>query len=905
VPAAAFQPPVLVFQPPDLADGPAETARARTESAQSDGDSGGKTSRRRRRGGRGRGKGGSGDGGAEQQGGISAQDADHADSAQAGAAVKGASHPGDADTAEATADGYGGTEDAADAAAPQAARSHKGGEGGHEQPGDDHAAGEEGGSGGSSSRRRRRRRQRNGTLDAGGEVPAPDEPADTVVHVREPRPATEPDDVRAVKGSTRLEAKRQRRREGRDTGRRRPPIVSESEFLARREAVERVMVVRQRGDRTQIAVLEDGVLVEHYVDKASHQSFVGNVYLGKVQNVLPSMEAAFVDIGKGRNAVLYAGEVNFDASGLEGVAKRIESALKSGQSVMVQVTKDPIGHKGARLTSQISLPGRYLVYVPGASMTGISRKLPDTERNRLKQVLKKVAPEEGGIIVRTAAEGASEEELQHDVTRLVAQWQAIERKAKTASAPDLLYGEPDLTIRVIRDIFNEDFTKLVVASDSEWDLVDEYVRYVAPNLADRLERWTDDKDLFTAYRIDEQIAKALDRKVWLPSGGSLVIDTTEAMTVIDVNTGKFTGQGGNLEQTVTRNNLEAAEEIVRQLRLRDIGGIIVIDFIDMVLESNRDLVLRRLIECLARDRTKHQVADVPSLGLVQMTRKRVGSGLLAAFSVPCEHCNGRGIIVSTDLTDLPHSHARNGQLIAAPKPGSTRSRSARSKAIAQVAAKTIEPEAAKAVSVAPDSAASDSAAPDSAASDSVAPDSAASGSVGPDSAAPVSVASSADLGAAAGDASPAGAAGGDGAAPDRDSAAAVARNAAAAGDDVTSGDSAGGGSAAAPRRRPRRSAHREAGPPDSVLAARTATARADDESAAGAAAQPDGTSPPTDELAGGKAPATNGHPDGTSREPAGSEDATPDSAPGDNAAAATESGENQGSGGSPSASTTE
>ena len=416
------------------------------------------------------------------------------------------------------------------------------------------------------------------------------------------------------------------------------------------------MVVRQRGDRTQIAVLEDGILVEHYVDKASHQSYVGNVYLGKVQNVLPSMEAAFVDIGKGRNAVLYAGEVNFDASGLEGESKRIESALKSGQSILVQVTKDPIGHKGARLTSQVSLPGRYLVYVPGASMTGISRKLPDTERTRLKQILKQVMPENAGVIVRTAAEGASEEELARDVSRLAAQWEAIERKSKTATAPELLYSEPDLTIRVVRDIFNEDFTKLVIASDGEWDMVDEYVRYVAPHLADRMERWQDDKDVFAAYRIDEQLAKALERKVWLPSGGSLVIDHTEAMTVIDVNTGKFTGQGGNLEQTVTRNNLEAAEEIVRQLRLRDVGGIIVIDFIDMVLESNRELVLRRLLECLARDRTKHQVAEVTSLGLVQMTRKRVGSGLLEAFSVTCEHCNGRGVIMSMEPVD--HAHAR-------------------------------------------------------------------------------------------------------------------------------------------------------------------------------------------------------------------------------------------------------
>jgi ribonuclease E len=363
------------------------------------------------------------------------------------------------------------------------------------------------------------------------------------------------------------------------------------------------------------------------------------------------MEAAFVDIGKGRNAVLYAGEVNFDASGLEGESKRIESALKSGQSILVQATKDPIGHKGARLTSQVSLPGRYLVYVPGASMTGISRKLPDTERTRLKQILKQVMPEDAGVIVRTAAEGATEEELSHDVARLTAQWEAIERKAKSATAPELLYSEPDLTIRVVRDIFNEDFTKLVIASDGDWDMVDEYVRYVAPSLAERLERWTDDTDVFAVYRIDEQIAKALERKVWLPSGGSLVIDTTEAMTVIDVNTGKFTGQGGNLEQTVTRNNLEAAEEIVRQLRVRDIGGIIVIDFIDMVLESNRDLVLRRLLECLARDRTKHQVAEVTSLGLVQMTRKRVGSGLLEAFSVPCDCCNGRGVIVSLDPVD--------------------------------------------------------------------------------------------------------------------------------------------------------------------------------------------------------------------------------------------------------------
>ena len=482
------------------------------------------------------------------------------------------------------------------------------------------------------------------------------------MHVREPHnPA---DDVRAIKGSTRLEAKKQRRREGRESGRRRPPVVTESEFLARRESVERTMVVRQRGDRTQIAVLEDGVLVEHYVNRTTHPSYVGNVYLGKVQNVLPSMEAAFVDIGKGRNAVLYAGEVNFDASGLEGQPKRIESALKPGQSVIVQVTKDPVGHKGARLTSQVSLPGRYLVYVPGASMTGISRKLPDTERNRLKHILKKVTPENAGVIVRTAAEGAAEAELDRDVTRLAAQWESIEKKAKTATAPALLYGEPDLTIRVVRDVFNEDFSKLIVSGDDGWEMIDEYVRYVAPHLADRISRWEVDDgpadDVFAAYRIDEQLAKALERKVWLPSGGSLVIDRTEAMTVIDVNTGKFTGQGGNLEETVTRNNLEAAEEIVRQLRLRDVGGIVVIDFIDMVLESNRELVLRRLLECLARDRTKHQVAEVTSLGLVQMTRKRVGAGLLEAFSQPCECCNGRGVIVTLEPRPSPAHRASAG-----------------------------------------------------------------------------------------------------------------------------------------------------------------------------------------------------------------------------------------------------
>ncbi|WP_431887269.1 Rne/Rng family ribonuclease [Nocardiopsis alba] len=613
-----FQPPVAqesaptrprkeVEPEPEQVEEPEETERASAEETGAEERPG---RRRRRRGGRGRGR----SRGAEE----STEDEERGDASGGTDTAKGRDKD-DRPASETDTTGDEGSEDSEDTS-----------EEGTERGG---------------SRRRRRRRRRSGS---GGET-AVDDPPNTVVKVREPRQERPiEDEVQAVRGSTRLEAKKQRRREGREQGRRRAPIVTESEFLARREAVKRDLVVRRTGDRTQIAVLEDDVLVEHYVDRATHRSYVGNVYLGRVQNVLPSMEAAFVDIGKGRNAVLYAGEVNWDSFGLEGQPKRIESVLKSGQSVLVQVTKDPIGHKGARLTSQISLPGRYLVYVPGGSMTGISRKLPDKERARLKQILKKVMPSGAGVIVRTAAEGASEEELERDITRLAKQWDSIKRKSKSAGAPSLLNSEPDLTVRVVRDVFNEDFSSLVVSGDEAWTTVHEYVDYVAPNLSERLSHWTEDRDVFAAYRIDEQINKALERKVWLPSGGSLIIDRTEAMTVVDVNTGKFTGQGGNLEETVTKNNLEAAEEIVRQLRLRDIGGIIVIDFIDMVLESNRDLVLRRMLECLSRDRTKHQVAEVTSLGLVQMTRKRVGQGLLEAFSHTCDHCNGRGLLLSTE-----------------------------------------------------------------------------------------------------------------------------------------------------------------------------------------------------------------------------------------------------------------
>ena len=587
--------------------------------------------RRRRRGrrGRGRGKGGDGTGDGDAEG-----DGDD---------------QGDATADEADSDGDGGGDD---------------------DEGDDDAAGGDG-----SSRRRRRRKSGSGE---DGDSGSPDDPPNTVVHERAPRAKSgkggkgDPDEIQGISGSTRLEAKRQRRRDGRDAGRRRPPILSEAEFLARREAVERTMIVRDKvrteppheGARyTQIAVLEDGVVVEHFVTSAASASLVGNIYLGIVQNVLPSMEAAFVDIGRGRNGVLYAGEVNWEAAGLGGAQRKIEQALKPGDYVVVQVSKDPVGHKGARLTTQVSLAGRYLVYVPGASSTGISRKLPDTERQRLKEILREVVPADAGVIIRTASEGVKEEDIRGDVSRLQERWTEIDAKAKEitekkAGAAVALYEEPDVLVKVIRDLFNEDFSSLIVSGDNAWDTINEYVSSVAPELVSKLTKYepvssegVPGPDVFAVHRIDEQLSKAMDRKVWLPSGGTLVIDRTEAMTVVDVNTGKFTGAGGNLEQTVTKNNIEAAEEIVRQLRLRDIGGIVVIDFIDMVLESNRDLVLRRLTEALARDRTRHQVSEVTSLGLVQLTRKRLGTGLVEAFSTTCTHCAGRGIVLHADPVD--------------------------------------------------------------------------------------------------------------------------------------------------------------------------------------------------------------------------------------------------------------
>ena len=503
---------------------------------------------------------------------------------------------------------------------------------------------------GSTHRRRRRR-------VAGSEGVTPGESVEedgviTVVKVREvrERPVRPSRGDRADRterrGTRRDRTDRGGRSEYREPYRKRGTVITDSEFLARRENVDREMLVRQIADRTQIAVIEDGIMVEHYVNRNSNVSYVGNVYLGRVQNVLPSMEAAFVDIGKGRNAVLYAGEVNWDAAGIsESQPRKIETVLKSGQSVLVQVTKDPIGQKGARLTSQISLPGRYVVYVPGGGMSGISKRLPESERTRLKAILKNLIPEEAGVIVRTAAEGVSEEDLTSDVARLKAQWEDIYAKSQNSNfhPPAVLYQEPDLAVRVIRDIFNEDFRKLTVQGSSAWDEVTSYLGFIAPELTTKIEKYTGKGDLFADFRVEEQLAKAFDRKVYLPSGGSLVIDRTEAMIVIDVNTGKFIGKGGNLEETVTKNNLEAAEEIARQLRLRDLGGIVVIDFIDMILESNREMVLRRLVESLGRDRTKHQVAEVTSLGLVQMTRKRVGQGLIEAFSTTCDTCSGRGI----------------------------------------------------------------------------------------------------------------------------------------------------------------------------------------------------------------------------------------------------------------------
>ncbi|WP_346428270.1 Rne/Rng family ribonuclease [Bifidobacterium sp. SO1] len=494
------------------------------------------------------------------------------------------------------------------------------------------------------TRRRRRRRSKSGEEAVEDLVP------------RRSRKQQYIDEITDIEGSTRLEAKKQRRRDNRRE-RSRQSTILEQDFLARRENVERLMVVRERGRHTQISVIEDNVLVEHYVSDIQEVATVGNVYLGRVQNVLPSMEAAFVDIGQARNGVLYAGEVNWDAARLDGQPRRIELAFKSGDPVLVQVTKDPIGHKGARLTSQVTLAGRFLVLVPSGGMTGVSRKLSDRERSRLKNIVSKIAPKDMGVIIRTAAEGASEEAIVKDLESLVRQWERITAKRDEflhGRRPKLLQGEPDVAIRVVRDIFNDDFKQMIVEGDKVYERIEEYLETMAPDLRDKLVKWDpaehNGKDVFDKWQIDSQLRKGMERQVYLPSGGSIVIDRTEAMTTIDVNTGRFIGRGKSLEETVTRCNLEAAEEIARQLRLRDIGGMVMIDFVDMVMPANRDLVLRRLVECLARDRTKHQVAEVTSLGLVQMTRKRIGQGLVEAFSEECPTCKGRGFILHDEPT---------------------------------------------------------------------------------------------------------------------------------------------------------------------------------------------------------------------------------------------------------------
>jgi len=500
---------------------------------------------------------------------------------------------------------------------------------------------------------RRRRRRRGGKNGEGTDDQSQNSEQPLV---RRSRKQQYIDEITDVEGSTRLEAKKQRRRDNRRERSRQSQLM-EQDFLARRENVDRLMVVREKEQHTQISVVEDNVLVEHYVSDIQEVQTVGNIYLGRVQNVLPSMEAAFVDIGQARNGVLYAGEVNWDAARLEGQPRRIELAFKSGDPVLVQVTKDPIGHKGARLTSQVTLAGRFLVLVPSGGMTGVSRKLSERERSRLKNIVSKIAPKDMGVIIRTAAEGASEDAIVKDLESLVRQWERINAKREEfwhGKRPKLLQGEPDVAIRVVRDIFNDDFSKLIVEGDKVYGRIEEYLDTMAPDLKDKLEKWDpaehEGKDVFDKWSIDSQLRKGMERQVYLPSGGSIVIDRTEAMTTIDVNTGRFIGRGKSLEETVTRCNLEASEEIARQLRLRDIGGMVMIDYVDMVMPANRDLVLRRLVECLARDRTKHQVAEVTSLGLVQMTRKRIGQGLVEAFSEECPTCKGRGFILHDQPT---------------------------------------------------------------------------------------------------------------------------------------------------------------------------------------------------------------------------------------------------------------
>ena len=541
-----------------------------------------------------------------------------------------------------------------------------------------------------------------GRPKVGDSRPAPAAQAEKPASNRPGRRRSVPDDSDAVQADAAPERARRRRKASRGGGGAGAPATAQSSgvqpiravlsdapveldegTLEKRRGRERkgrpvgryTMVVHSSGDVTQVAVLEGRSLIEHYVSRPADDAnqIDGNIYLGRVQNVLPGMEAAFVDIGTPKNAVLYRGDVRYDRDDIEssspgtpdgseasptrgklpGAARnaRIEQLLKNGQTVLCQVVKNPIGTKGARLSQEVSLPGRFVVLIPGSDTYGISKRLGDEERKRLRRILDEIRPAGHGLIVRTAAEGATADELRRDVLRLAGQWERIERLAAGSRAPTLLYREPSMAVRVIREEFNKDYRSVVIDDQSIFEEVKEYVASVNPELADRIE-WAgasgDPLPVFERHHVHEQVHKALDRKVWLPSGGSLIIERTEALTVIDVNTGKNVGTS-NLEQTVFANNLEAAEEIARQLRLRDIGGIIVIDFIDMEIAPNRAEVMRTFRAALARDKTRTQVFDISELGLVEMTRKRISEGLIEALSETCPTCAGRGIVFDQSL----------------------------------------------------------------------------------------------------------------------------------------------------------------------------------------------------------------------------------------------------------------
>jgi ribonuclease E len=640
--------PAVPVSVPERAEGSADRGHASDRSIASGDDGSPSRARRRRRGGRGRGGRGAGAGGASAQAATSTEphtvdvnpdDASTTDPATAPSGESGSPAGGTAGSGGAPrrrrrggrGRGTGGTGRAAVAEPegletspePQSADSQR----------DDAAPDARA----SHSRSSRRSGSRGSGAKSGGQ--ADDGQATTE---RKPRQMTAEEQI-ASGGPTRsIRGSRTRTggRSGRDGRRRREPTILPPRIT------DKLMVITERGERDQIAVLEEDVLVQHYVTRQGATSMVGNVFLGRVQNVLPGMEAAFVDIGRGRNGVLYAGEVNYRPEDLEGPAPRIENVLKPGQAVMVQITKDPMGGKGARLTAQISLPGRYLVFAPDQDLSGISRRLPDNERKRLKAILRKVQPSGHGVIVRTAAEGAAEEAFVHDMKRLIGLWDDIQKQAKRVKAPSVLYEEPELTLRVFRDLFtDEEFKGLVTDSPRIHEQVLSYVRDIAPDLEAKVSLHRGKLPAFEEHRIEEQILKTLDRKVWLPSGGYLIIERTEAMTIVDVNTGKSVGKT-NLEETVVNTNLEAAKEVARQLRLRDIGGIIVVDFIDMLLDKNKGKVEETMKEAMALDKTRSQVFEIGPLGLMQVTRKRVSSGLVESFSETCPTCEGRGILIN-------------------------------------------------------------------------------------------------------------------------------------------------------------------------------------------------------------------------------------------------------------------